>query len=176
MKKSAEISECGRYRWWLRRSWGNMFSKGNDVVTFVMLNPSKADASIDDPTIRRCIQFAKDWGFDTLSVRNLFAYRATEKRELLKADNPTGGDRGDNELLAARSATLVVAAWGEFVPFGRDVEVLEMFGDREIHVLGFCDNGKPRHPLFMPKSAKPVVWERPVFSAASGTDTPQPPA
>lgn len=80
MERYASISECNRYRWWLRRVWdARLLSDGRiaNEVNFVMLNPSTADAEVDDPTIRRCIGFAKAWGFAALTVTNLYALRGT---------------------------------------------------------------------------------------------------
>ena len=110
LRRSAAISSCGTYRWWLRRR----FTRGGSekAVCFLMLNPSTADAERDDPTIRRCMGFARAWGYSVLEVRNLFAWRATHPRELLTATDPTGGPRGDRELRAVAKADLVVAAWG----------------------------------------------------------------
>lgn len=166
MIRSAEISECGRYRWWLRRSWQIWESgehvTGKGVCCFVMLNPSTADGEQDDPTIRRCIGFARSWGYDTLSVRNLFPWRATDPRELFKAETVTGGHRGDTELLAAATADMLVAAWGSSVPFGRDKQALEMFSEHfaavPIYCLGKTKNGNPRHPLYVRADAKPVSF------------------
>lgn len=165
--KSAEVSECGRYRWWLRRSWSFWDAelghiKGKGVCSFVMLNPSTADAMQDDPTIRRCIGFARSWGFDTLTVRNLFAWRATNPSELLRADTPTGGARGDLELLTACTANIVIAAWGADVPFGRDAEALQLFSKNFSHVpiycLGKTKLGKPRHPLYVKGDTQPQLF------------------
>src|SRR5678809_1192361 len=129
VQRSAEISECGRYRWWLRRAWQLPWNpnvagppKSNGVCCFVMLNPSTADGMQDDPTIRRCMGFCRSWGYDTLSVRNLFPWRATDPKELVKAERNAdifGGHRGASELLAACTGNLLVAAWGAGVPFGR---------------------------------------------------------
>jgi hypothetical protein len=88
--RSAEVSECGRYRWWLRRGW-QLLNRGEHVIgrgvcCFVMLNPSTADDTYDDPTIRRCVQFATRWGYDALSVRNLFPWRATDPGDLFGTD------------------------------------------------------------------------------------------
>jgi hypothetical protein len=165
--RSAEISECGRYRWWLRRSWklsgvglNGLPVQSKGVCCFVMLNPSTADGTQDDPTIRRCIGFARHWGYDTLSVRNLFAWRATNPKELLKCGSATGGDRGNEELLAACTADLLVAAWGTNVPFLRDQVVLSMFRhhfpQKEIYCLGKTKNGSPRHPLYV-KADAPLI-------------------
>lgn len=162
VKRSAEISECGRYRWWLRRHWPNEGwpNDENRTVCFIMLNPSTADGLTDDPTIRRCMGFALDWGFSTLSVRNLFPYRATDPKELKKAGREiaTGGDRGYNELRAARSASLVIAAWGADVPF---CTIQYLFGEvpQGMCCLGTTKSGAPRHPLYVKSTQKPVLWE-----------------
>lgn len=163
--RSAEVSDCGRYRWWLRRSWTYQnlegTKRGKGVVCFVMLNPSTADGTQDDPTIRRCILFAQSWGYDTLSVRNLFPWRATDPKELFNATTVTGGHRGDIELLAAMTADLVVAAWGAGVPFDRDVEAMklfEAFPNKEIYCLGLTKHGKPRHPLYVKSIAQPQLF------------------
>lgn len=165
--RSAEISGCGKYRWWLRRSW-HLWDKnghgitGKGVCCFIMLNPSIADALQDDPTIRRCIGFAKSWGYDTLSVRNLFPWRATDPNELLFATNASGGKRGDSELLAALTADLVVVAWGADVPSGRDREFLDgiavHFPAKQLFCLGLTKHGHPRHPLYVKADALPVPF------------------
>lgn len=145
--RTADVSKCGRYRWWLRRSWKH----GGDgrVVCFVMLNPSTADSLKDDPTIRRCMGFARRWGFTAVSIRNLFPLRATDPRELLTADEPTGGRRGDTELRVATTAHVTVVAWGTSVPFGRDQAAVKMFGTTPLHCLGTTKHGHPRHPLYV---------------------------
>lgn len=154
LTRMAELSECGRYRWWLRRSWKH----GGDgrVVCFVMLNPSTADAMIDDPTIRRCMGFARRWGYSAVSVRNLFALRATDPKELLTADDPVGGRRGNIQLRLAATAHTTVVAWGAKVPFGRDRVALEMFGNQPLWCLGTTKLGHPRHPLYV-RAEQPLV-------------------
>ncbi len=123
-----------------------------------MLNPSTADGLADDPTIRRCIGFVKSFGASVLSVRNLFAYRATDPDELLTADNPTGGDRGDAELRAAITADLVIVAWGGKVPFGRQKEALRLLGGKQLFCLGVTKDGSPRHPLYLRGDAELVPY------------------
>lgn len=165
--RSAEISDCGRYRWWLRRHWkffeNGIHVPGKGICCFVMLNPSTADGTQDDPTIRRCIKFAQDWGYDTLSVRNLFAWRATDPRELFHAESVTGGPRGDTELLAACTANLVIAAWGAKVPFERDIQAMDLirkcFPRVPIYCLGTTKDGKPRHPLYVRADVAPIPWD-----------------
>lgn len=86
MDKGAIISGCGKYRYSLWRTWDKKLPK----VMFIMLNPSTADAYEDDPTIRRCINFAKSWGYGGIVVGNLFAYRATNPKKLILIDDPSG--------------------------------------------------------------------------------------
>src|SRR4051794_12691770 len=86
LEQNAVISICGRYRYLLTRQVG----PGQRTATFIMLNPSTADASNDDPTIRRCIGFARQWGCGRLAVLNLFAFRATDPADLKRAEEPVG--------------------------------------------------------------------------------------
>ncbi len=167
IKRTADVSECGLYRWSLHRSWSlwneaGEHIKGKGIVCFVMLNPSTADGTHDDPTIRRCIGFAKRWGYNALSVRNLFPWRATDPKELKTAISVTGGRRGDNELLAAMTADLVVAAWGANVPYSRDVEAIHLFKGsfptKPIVCLGLTKNRSPKHPLYVKAETDPVLF------------------
>ena len=164
--RSAEVSDCGMYRWWLRRSWrffeNGIHVTGKGCCCFILLNPSTADGTQDDPTIRRCIGFAQLWGYDSLSVRNLFAWRATDPKELVHAETVTGGHRGDTELIAGLTANLTVVAWGSKVPFKRDREAVELFNKSfpgvPLHCLGVTKSGSPRHPLYVRADTKPKLW------------------
>jgi hypothetical protein len=127
-----------------------------------MLNPSTADALMDDPTIRRCMGFARRWGFSAVSVRNLFAFRATKPKDLLTALDPTGGGRGDMELRTAGTADMTVVAWGAHVPLNRDHQALRMI-DGMLHCLGKTKHGHPRHPLYV-RAGHPLE----VFRSAKG--------
>lgn len=162
--RSAILSPCGRYRYRLSRTWDA--SKGRAV--FVMLNPSTADADQDDPTIRRCVGFARSWGYGELAVVNLFAWRATKPRDLLAAPDPIGPDNLSRIREAVRGAGVVVAAWGAFVanlPPKHDafrnrgidmIEAVEALGP--LHVIGVNRDGniEPRHPLYL-KADEPLV-------------------
>jgi len=162
--RSAEISECGKYRWWLRRSW--QVGGNGKSVNFIMLNPSKADALVDDPTIRRCMGFARDWGYSSLYIVNLFPWRATDPKELLELtyEEATGGERGDRELAAAVTADLVIAAWGASVPrngknHGRVQHALELLSGKTLHCLGMTSTGAPRHPLYCRADLQPILFK-----------------
>lgn len=160
--RTAEISDCGLYRWWLRRSWDA--AGDGRVVCFVMLNPSTADANQDDPTIRRCIGFASDLGVSAMLVRNLFAFRATNPKVLkgLRYDVATGGERGDMELLASLSADIVVCAWGASGPkctAERAEWFVQQAGSKPLYCLGTTKTGAPRHPLYV-KADQPLILFR----------------
>jgi hypothetical protein len=113
----AEFSDCGTYRYALWRTW-NALQPG---VLFVGLNPSTADATTDDPTIRRCIGFAKRWGYGGITMANVFAYRATDPREMtvLALERAIGPENDAHLASLAESASFVVAAWGAHLR-GRD--------------------------------------------------------
>lgn len=145
----AIFSEDDRYRYTLRRRWEG----DKESVLFMMLNPSTADAMEDDPTIRRCIGFAKHWGFGGLIVWNLYALRATNPNELLAAADPVGPENDVYlpSLLAASG--YVVAAWGvnpNLACSDRDESALCRLIDVDVYCLGRWGNGQPRHPLYVP--------------------------
>lgn len=150
IEKRAKLSRCKRYRYLLERSWGD-----ERTVLVIGLNPSVADACFDDPTVRRCIRFAKDWGFDRLLIANLFAYRSTDPSVLLEVDDPIGpsNDRILKETI--EEADCVVAAWGARGGLlDRDQFILGMLDD--VYCIGLTASGMPRHPLYMPAASKPM--------------------
>ena len=139
------------YRYWLHRDMGKF---GKSGLVFVMLNPSTATATIDDPTIRRCMGFAADWGYRKLTVVNLFAMRATKPKDLIEAGVRAIGRRNDEVL--RRTALLpgpVVAAWGNHGShLGRATEVLRII--QSPVSFGLTNEGQPRHPLYVPRGSK----------------------
>jgi hypothetical protein len=166
----ATLSECQRYRYLLWRRWD---TRGD--VLWIMLNPSTADASIDDPTIRRCADFAQRWGHGGIEVVNLWALRASSPLEL-RQPSPNWDDnrrlyeipdQRNDEVIAERAAQarLIVAAWGapEAIPGkvlrSRELEVRHLVG-RTLYCLEATMAGRPRHPLYVRKTATPVVWEQ----------------
>jgi len=159
MERTAEISECGKYRWWLRRRW----QEGKSVC-FVMLNPSTADATQDDPTIRRCIDFAQRWGFAALEVLNLFPYRTTYPKEMRAASmrgvDIRGGERGALELVGAQRCDLIVAAWGKYPCSSRASQFLELTAPSPIYCLAKNGDGSPVHPLYQNANQRPTAFAR----------------
>ena len=96
VNKNAIFSDCRKYRYVLSRTWNDK----KKTILFIGLNPSTADEKIDDPTIRRCINYAQNWGYGSLLMVNLFAYRATIPTELKNVKNPIGND---NDILYYRT-------------------------------------------------------------------------
>lgn len=149
---SAVFSGDRRYRYKLTRTWGT-----GTLATWIMLNPSTADALADDPTIHRCTAFTKAWGLAGLTVVNLFALRATDPAELLADPDPVGehNDRFIRE--AVHPWSVVVAAWGAHkIAAARKRTVLVAIGARvdSVGCLGTTKDGSPRHPLYVPASQK----------------------
>lgn len=156
MNRTATISDCGRYRYILTRFWDDELP----IVCFIGLNPSTADAVDDDPTIRRCVNFAKAWGMGGLRMLNLFAWRSTDPRGLKTAVDPIGPDNDRHLVGATADASAIVAAWGAGGNYlSRDVEVRRMFAGRLSH-LGLTQAGQPRHPLYLKSTIRPEAWLR----------------
>lgn len=156
-KRDATISRCGRYRYRLSRHWGN-----GAEATFIMLNPSTADAENDDPTIRKCIGFARRWGLDGIYVGNLFAVRATDPADMKASTDPVGPDNRDYlEWMcerAAKNGGVLICAWGAH---GRYIEQDRTFLgwmdmlDITPKALRLTKDGSPGHPLYIPYDAQP---------------------
>lgn len=156
---SAWLSGCQRYRYRLGRNWADGWGK---PAVFVMLNPSTADAFVDDPTIVRCRNFAKAWGCDRLIVVNLYALRSTDPRGLWKAEDPVGPENDahleDAAYTAAEYDGPLVAAWGANAKPDRVAQVLALPGMERLMALGTTKAGAPRHPLYLPGTARPEPW------------------
>ena len=150
MIKGAQFSDCRKYRYALWRVW----QEDKSCVMFIGLNPSTADETEDDPTIRRCIGYAKDWGFGGMYMLNLFAYRTTYPKELKRVLEPIGSK--NNEFLKMYSdLRLTIACWGTQGTFmGRDKVVMDLLGKGNLSCLGITKNGQPKHPLYLRRDAK----------------------
>ena len=158
---SAIFSEDRRHRYTLERIIPGGATEQGATVLFVCLNPSTADEIQDDPTVRRCLGYAKRWGFSRLVVCNIFALRSTDPKALYEHPDPVGPANDRHLLGEAIRADRVVAAWGFHGGHElRGATVLRMLLDLkpEIHVLGQTKDGHPRHPLYLRADAEPVLW------------------
>lgn len=169
--RAAVFSACGQFRYRLDiplNTQQSLFAselKGGRC-TFLMLNPSTADQNVNDPTVRRVVQYAKDWGFSDVTVLNLFAYRSTDPDKLLDMGLANSiGPKNDRyiEDVVAKSSRIVVA-WGrtfqqEEVFRARVRAVVRMLAHKTVLTLGLNDDGSPKHPLYVEKSVVPRPFD-----------------
>ena len=165
MDRGADISADGRYRYMLWRD--GLVGNDERVCLFIMLNPSTADAMTDDPTIRKCVGFCKRWGYGTLFVVNLFAFRSTDPGGLRGVEDAVGPDNDAFVREEIRAAHRVVLAWGSHAEV-RDMVSRRAFDVRrywdhqvsKVVTLGFCKDGSPRHPLRLAYATEPQKYAR----------------
>lgn len=164
MIRTAEISDDGVYRYTLERRW----EEDPRTIVWVMCNPSIADAEVDDPTIRRCIRFSRDWGFPGLVVVNLYAFRATKPAKMQLAEDAIGPDneRAIRSTIGDPYVDQVMFAWGSsIVKTGCTTPQSQAWATGEAHkrghavmCLGRTTLGYPRHPLYVPAATMPEPW------------------
>lgn len=157
----ATFSECRLYRYTLTRIWDD----AKPTVVFCGLNPSTADETHDDPTVRREIGFAKDWGMGGLIKVNACAWRSTDPKGLLTASDPVGKENLTIIIREAKRAALFVAAWGANItmvgPAWQDTIRWHLReAGVKVHALKLTKGGFPGHPLYLPKTLKPFEWVR----------------
>lgn len=168
------FSKCRLYRFTLWRKFqsellpqpvisGGNISKGG-YVQFIGLNPSTADEKINDPTIRRCINFSKRWGYSEFCMTNIFPFRATKPEEMMKHIEPAEMRIENAQWVEriAESAGLIICAWGKdgdhlkrgqkFIEHLRDVKKLKL------HHLGLNADGSPKHPLYLKSTTTPILY------------------
>lgn len=147
----ATLSACGRYRYALWRRWDAQ----RPAVLFIGLNPSTADAAQDDATSRVCMNYARRWGYGSLLLGNLFAWRSRDPAVLAQLDDPVGPDNDRHLRRLQARAGLVVCAWGDPGALrGRDQQVLRLL--QAPHCLTRLRSGRPGHPLYKRATLQPV--------------------
>lgn len=147
----AIFSSCRQYRFSLWREW----DKTKPYAMFIALNPSTADDYIDDPTVTRCVAFAKSWGYGGLCMTNLFAFRATDPQILKNCDDPVGEDNDHYLFEIAKNAAVVVAAWGNHGRhLDRAKQVRKLIAD--LYYLKINKTGEPAHPLYLNANLVPL--------------------
>lgn len=156
MLKDAHFSDCQKYRYSLIRIW----DEDRPKIMFIMLNPSTADDNKDDATIRRCIEYAKSWGYGGLYVCNLFAYRSTDKTELFSVDNPFGDNNIQYIMDLSEKVDKIICAWGnkpvirKLLNGNSEFDMLK-FGSQKLHYLELSKEGTPKHPLYLKAELTP---------------------
>ncbi len=153
----ASYSDCERYRYALTRIWEPAGRK----VLFLMLNPSTATEVQNDPTVERCERRARTLGFGAFRVCNIFAYRATDPRDMRAADDPVGTANDATIMQAIGWADEVVAGWGnhgDHLARGRAVKALLKAQPKAPKHLGLTNSGHPKHPLYIAYKTQPEAW------------------
>lgn len=170
----ATFDETRTYRYTLHRRW----APGGRRVCFCLLNPSTADEFKLDPTLTRCLGYARRWGFHAMETVNIFALRSTDPRGLREHADPIGPGNDRSIRTAARRADLVVAGWGSHGSLlGRGEQVAALLARICDPVcLGLTNAGAPRHPLYLRKDLEPIpfrpVMERPATSSRARAAPP----
>ena len=153
MNKEAKFSACRTYRYALWRTWDD----SKPYAMFIGLNPSTADETDDDPTIRRCVGFAKNLGYGGLCMANLFAYRATVPSVMMSARDPVGPENDEWLGRLSSNAGIIIAAWGNNGKFlGRSKAVLCFI--KNVQCLKVNNSGEPSHPLYIPADTIPISY------------------
>lgn len=175
LERKTVFSPCRKYRYTLWRDWSDKLTNGNfftedphldyypgtreSYLMVIGLNPSTADEKQDDPTIRRCISFAKAWGFGALCMTNLFAFRATMPRVMKMQPGPVGEDNNDWLLKVAQEAGLILCAWGNhgaFLDRATSVKFLLQGANHKLHCFRLTGEKQPEHPLYLPANTLPT--------------------
>lgn len=171
--RTTQFSPCRKYRYKLWREFCAIRAiappllplDGNEAHNYLMvigLNPSTADEFKDDPTIRRCIDFAKRWGFGSLCMTNLFAWRDTSPEMMKQAQDPVGPDNDKVLMECAHGAGMILAAWGKHgMHNDRATEVKNMIKEHmySLRALQINKDGSPKHPLYVSAETKPVIFQ-----------------
>lgn len=157
--RGASFSPCGRYRYQLHWIW----LQNAPLLCYVLLNPSIADATRNDPTFTRCAERARRLGYGGVLIVNLYAFISTDPAGLLAVEDPIGPDADRFIVQAARRAGLVVCGWGTDGGVRlrhRPADVLKLLEqcDRAPHVLRLTKGGHPEHPLYLPYRLEPHPW------------------
>lgn len=153
--KGAEFSPCRRWRYTLWRIW----DPSRPYCAFIGLNPSTATETVNDPTVSRCINYARDWKYGGMYMLNLFAWRATDPADMKASEEPIGAENDDAILKTAKGAGLVICAWGNHGAYrDRSKHVRRTLHDAGItaHCLTTTGSGEPGHPLYLRADSKPT--------------------
>lgn len=150
----ARFSECRTWRYSLWRMWGD-----GPPMAVIGLNPSTADEARNDPTVRRCIDFARRDGYGGLVMLNIFAFRATDPNKMKSAIDPIGPENDREIIRMAEACGITVLACGVHGAFmGRLNSVVDLLRDKPVYCFGVTKGGYPRHPLYLAKTTKIEVY------------------
>ncbi len=159
----AYIDETGKYRYSLWRTLKDVPREEHKTLLFNLLNPSTADGRTDDPTVRRCIGFARNLGYTRVWIGNVFGYRATDPKELRRVPNPVGPMNHASLKTMILQADLIICGWGVHARTREreDIQVVKLIREcgKKPYVFGLTRDGYPKHPLYLAGSARPFEWK-----------------
>lgn len=161
IQRNTVFSVCGLYRYTLWRDWSDeLFKSKNEkgFVQFIGLNPSVADATIDDNTIRRCKRFTERFGFKAMCMTNLFAWIETDSTKLALVNKPIGDDNDKWLSEIGRQAEIVIACWGTKGNLMKRAAVVKAMFPK-LYCLRKTAEGHPEHPLYLPGNLLPVEFK-----------------
>ena len=155
IERKTVLSHCRQYRYCLWRTWDTQEQK---YAAFIGLNPSTADETVDDPTLRRCVDYGKQWAYGALCMLNLFAYRTPNPKELKAHSDPVGAENDRWLVQVAADASIIIAAWGAHGNhLDRDRTVMSLLRGR-LSCLAKTKAGHPKHPLYLRKYIQPIPF------------------
>ena len=152
MNKTAVLSHDNIYRYQLSRIWHEEKPK----ILFIMLNPSTADEFVEDPTIRRVVTYAKDWGYGGVYVGNLYAFRSTDPKGLKSITDPVGPENITHIQTLISVVDKVIYAWGNEE---KEPDWLKKMVDTP-YCIEISKKGIPKHPLYLKKCLIPQIYKR----------------
>ena len=148
--KDAKFSSCRKYRYALWRIW----DLSRPFLMFIGLNPSTADETKDDPTIIRCINFAKSWNYGGIYVTNLFAYRSSSTKKMMIFRNPIGVENDKWIKNLSQKSNIIIAAWGnDGIHLNRSKTIENKIPN--LKCIKKNKSGQPAHPLYLKSNLKP---------------------
>jgi hypothetical protein len=159
---AAVFSPCRQYRYVLERDLLGplLMPQKPRVAAFIGLNPSIADESVNDPTLRRCMCFARSWGFERLRMLNMYAWRSTDPEALWDVDDPVGPENDAHLLAGTADAGVIICAWGVNAKPDREADVVRLLQShgRVLKALKITNEGRPSHPLYLRKTLAPIPY------------------
>lgn len=153
---AAWFSPCMQYRYGLYREIPGGESR---TMAVIACNPSTADHEQGDPTVTRCINRAKEMGFGGFEMLNIFAWRATDPKDMRRAIEPIGLENDEFIRHTVNQCDMVICAWGTHGKYkDRGDAVLKLLKDVDLYALKITKSGHPQHPLYISNKTKPVLW------------------
>ena len=151
----AKFSKCRKYRYTLWRTWDHLKPK----VMFLGLNPSTADEINNDPTVTRCINYSKSWGYGGMYMMNIFAFRTTYPIELKKTKDPVGKKNDYWIMKIYNDVDKCIGAWGNDGEFeNRSEDIFSLIP--KLYCLKINNSGQPAHPLYLKSNLTPFLFNR----------------